>query len=196
MLCFSPSVKSLGFLGYFNPLSFFLLLWEEKPFSSVGDSVGKPFSESFSYLGLVSPLLGDDSVFCCANLLSCFETPGKTWCIILTIFCSVMCELSVQFSSVTQLCLTLCNLRDCSTPALPVHHQLPEFTQTHVHRVGDAIQLSHPLSPTLPPAFNLCQHQGLFKWVSSSHQVASVLEFQLQHQSFQCIRFPLDVIIA
>ena len=98
MLCLSPSVKSLGFLGYFNPLSFFLLLWEEKPFSSVGDSVGKPFSVSFSCLGLVSPLLGDDSVFCCANLLSCFETPGKTWCIILTIFCSVMCELSVQFS--------------------------------------------------------------------------------------------------
>ena len=102
MLCFSPSVKSLGFLGSFNPLSFFLL-WEEKPFSSVGDSVGKPFSESFSCLGLVSPLLGDNSVFCCANLLSCFETPGKTWCIILTIFCSVMCELSVHFSSVQSL---------------------------------------------------------------------------------------------
>ena len=72
-----------------------------------------------------------------------------------------------------------------STPGLPVHHQLPEFTQTHVHRIGDAIQPSHPLSSPSPPAFNLSQHQGLFQWVSSSHQVAKVLEFQLQHQSFQ-----------
>ena len=66
-----------------------------------------------------------------------------------------------------------------------VHHQLPEFTQTHVHQVGDAIQPSHPPSSPSPPAVNLSQHQGLFKWVSSSHQVAKVLEFQLQHQSFQ-----------
>ena len=74
---------------------------------------------------------------------------------------------------------------DCSTPGLPVHHQLPEFIQTHVHWVGDAIQWSHPLSYSSLPAFNLSQHQGLFKWVSSSHQMAKVLEFQLQHQSFQ-----------
>ena len=73
---------------------------------------------------------------------------------------------------------------DCSTPGFPVHHQLPEFTQTHVHWVGDAIQPSHPLSSPSPPAFNLSQHQGLFQWVSSSHQVAKVLEFQLQHQLF------------
>ena len=72
-----------------------------------------------------------------------------------------------------------------STPRLPVHHQLPESTQTHVHRVNDAIQPSHPLSSPSPPALNLSQHQGLFKWVSSSHQVDKVLEFQLQHQSFQ-----------
>ena len=71
-------------------------------------------------------------------------------------------------------------------PGLPVHHQLLEFTQTHVYRVGDAIQPSHPLSSP-SPAFNLCQHQGLFQWVSSLHQVAKVLEFQLQHQSFQWI---------
>ena len=76
---------------------------------------------------------------------------------------------------------------DCSTPGLPVHPQLPEFTQTHAHWVGEAIQPSHPLSSPSPPAFNLSQHQGLFKWVSSSHQVAKVLEFQLQHQSFQWI---------
>ena len=74
---------------------------------------------------------------------------------------------SGQFSSVTQLSPTLCNPMDCSTPGLPVHHQLPEFTQTHVHWVGDAIQPSHPLSSPSPPAFNLSQHQGLFKWVSS-----------------------------
>ena len=71
---------------------------------------------------------------------------------------------SVQFSSVTQLCPALCDLMDYSMPGLPVHHQLPEFTQTHVHRVGDAIQPSHPLSSPSPPAFNLSQHQGLFKW--------------------------------
>ena len=70
-------------------------------------------------------------------------------------------------------------------PGLPVHHQLLEFTQTHVHRLGDAIQPSHPLSSTSPPAFNLSQHQGLFQLVSSLHQVAKVLEFQLQHQSYQ-----------
>ena len=94
---------------------------------------------------------------------------------------------SVQFSSVAQSCPTLCDPMNRSTPGLPVHHHLPEFTQTHVSRVGDAIQPSHPLSSPSPPAFHLSQHQGLFKWVSSSHQVAKVLEFQLQHQSFQWI---------
>ena len=74
---------------------------------------------------------------------------------------------------------------DRSTPGLPIHHQLPELAQTHVHRVGDAIQPSHPLSSPSPPAFNLSQHQGLFQGVSSSQQVAKVLESQLQHQSFQ-----------
>ena len=74
---------------------------------------------------------------------------------------------------------------DCSTPGLPVHHQLPELAQTHVHRVGDAIQPSHPLSSPSPHAFNHSQHQGLFQWLSSLHQVAKVLEFQLQRQSFQ-----------
>ena len=91
---------------------------------------------------------------------------------------------SVQFSSVIQACLTLCDPMDSSTPGLPVYHELPELIQTHVHWVGDAIQPSHSvLTPS--PAFNLSQYQGLFKWVSSSHQVAKVLEFQLQHQSFQ-----------
>ena len=76
---------------------------------------------------------------------------------------------------------------DCSMPGFPVHHQLLEFTQTHVHWVSDAIQPSYPLSSSSPPIFNLSQHQGLFKWVGSSHKVAKVLEFQLQHQSFQWI---------
>ena len=94
----------------------------------------------------------------------------------------------VQFSSVTQSCLTLCNPMDCSMPGFLVHHQHPELTQTHVHRVGDAIQPSHHLSSPSPPAFSLSQRQeGLFQWVSSSHQVAKVLEFQLQHQSLQWI---------
>ena len=93
----------------------------------------------------------------------------------------------LQSSSVAQSCLTLCDPMDRSTPGLPVHHQLPEFAQTHVHWVGDAIQPSHPLSSPSPPAFNLSQHQGLFHSVSSLHQVAKVLEFQLQHQSFQWI---------
>ena len=90
---------------------------------------------------------------------------------------------SVQFSSVTQSCPTLCNPMNCSTPGLPVYHQLPEFTQTQVHRVGDAIQPSHPLSSPSPTP-NPSQHQSLSQGVNSSHQVAKVLEFQLQHQSF------------
>ena len=76
---------------------------------------------------------------------------------------------------------------DCSTPGFPVHHQLLKLAQTHVHWVGDAIQPSHPLLSPSPPAFNLSQHQGLFQWVSSSHQVAKVLELLLQHQPFQWI---------
>ena len=92
---------------------------------------------------------------------------------------------SVQFSSVTQSCLTLCDPLNHSLPGLPVHHRLPEFTQTHVHRVTDAIQPSHPLSSPSPPAPSLSQHQSLFQWINSSHEVAKVLEFQLQHQSFQ-----------
>ena len=76
---------------------------------------------------------------------------------------------------------------DCSMPGFPVHHQLQELAQTHIHWVGDAIQPSHPLLSPSPPALNLSQHQGLFKWVSSSYQVATVLEFQLQYQFFQWI---------
>ena len=93
---------------------------------------------------------------------------------------TIACDL-VQFSSVTQWCPTLWDSMDHSTPGIPVHHQLPEFTKTHVHRVGDAIQPSHSLLPPCPPAFNRSQHQGLFKWVSSSYQMTKLLAYQLQH---------------
>ena len=98
--------------------------------------------------------------------------------------CRMLCK---QFSSVAQLCLILCNPMDCSTPGFPVHHQLPKLAQTHDHWVGDTIQPTHPLTSPSPPTFNLSHHQGLFQWVSSLHQVAKVLEFQLHHQSFQWI---------
>ena len=93
----------------------------------------------------------------------------------------------IQFTSVTQLCMTLCDPMDCSTPCLPVHHWLLKLAQIHVHPVGDAIQPSHPLLSPSPFAFNLSQHEGLFKWVNSSHQVAKVAELKFQHQSFQWI---------
>ena len=97
-------------------------------------------------------------------------------------------KISIQFSSVAQLCPTLCHPMDYSMPVLFVHHQLLEFTQMHVHWVGDAIWPSHSLLlSSSPPAFNLSQHQGLFIWVSCLHQVTKVLEFQLQYQSFQWI---------
>ena len=92
-----------------------------------------------------------------------------------------------RFSSVAQLCPTLSDPTDCSTTSFPVLHQLPELARTRVYRFNDAIQPSHPLLFPSRPAFNLSQHQGLLQWVNSSHQVAKVLEFQLQHQSFQLI---------
>ena len=92
---------------------------------------------------------------------------------------------SAQLSSVTQSCPTLPDAMNRSTPGLPVHHHLPEFTQTHVHRVGDAIQPSHPASSPSSPAPNPSQHQSLFQRVNSSHEVTKVLEFQLSHHCFQ-----------
>ena len=123
----------------------------------------KAFLEHFSQLWLLShwPKF-------CNVVLSSYEGTSK-----------------VPFYSVAQSGLTLCDPMNCSTPGFPVHYQLLELTQTHVRQVGDDIQPSHPLlSPSLP-AFNLSQHQGLFQWVSSFHQVAKVLELQLRHQSFQ-----------
>jgi len=97
--------------------------------------------------------------------------------------------------SVAKLCPTHCDSMDCSIPGFPVLHYLPEFAQTHVHWVGNTIQSSHPLFPPSPPALSLLQHQGLFQWVSYSHLMSRILEFQLQHQSFQRVfrvDFPKD----
>ena len=98
--------------------------------------------------------------------------------------CAFQCH---QFSSVAQLCPALCDPMDCSMPVFPVLHYLMEFAQIHVHWAGDTIQLLHPLPLSSPFAFSLSQHEGLFWWVGSSHQVAKVLEIKLQHQFFQWI---------
>ena len=116
-------------------------------------------------------------------VLACFLDIFLCLCLTMILTLSLL----LQFSSLVQSCPTLCHPMHCCTPGLPVHHQLLEFTQAHVHWVGDTIQPSHSLSSPSPPTFNLSQHQGLFKWVSSSHQVAKGLECQLQHQSFQWI---------
>ena len=117
-----------------------------------------------------------------ANELICkAEKIRETWN--MNLWLPKLKDVAVQFSSVTQLCLILCNPTDCSIPGFPVHHQPPELTQAHVHWVSDAMQLSHPLSSP-SPTFNLFQHQGLFQRVSSPHQVAKLLQFQLQHQFF------------
>ena len=96
-------------------------------------------------------------------------------------------SLAIPFVVQSLSCVWLCNPMDCSTQGFPVLHYLPELAQTHVHWVSDAIQPSHPLSSPSPLALNLFQHQGLFQWVGSSHQVAKVLDLQLQYWSFQWI---------
>ena len=116
---------------------------------------------------------------------SSWSLPLLFWFFVIFIKLFIQVIDSVQFSSVVQSCPSLCNPMNCSMPGFPVHHQHPEFTQTHVHRVGDAIQPSHALSSPSPPAPNPSQHQSLFQWVNCSLKVAKVLEFQLQHQSFQ-----------
>ena len=128
-------------------------------------------------------------VGCHILLHGLFPTHGLNPCL-LYIFHGYVNSLSLRhlgnLSEFTQFCPTLWDPMDCRTSGLPVHHLLPELAQNHVHWVADSILPSHPLFPS-PPAFNLSQHQGLFQWVSSLHQVAQVLEFQLQHQSFQWI---------
>ena len=142
----------------------------------------KVFAEKKS----VDSLIGDTSYVTSWFPLDAFRIVSCS----LTLATSIIMYLGVkllQYSSVTQSHPTLCDLMDCSRPGFPVHHQLPELAQIHVHWVGDTIQSSHPLASFSPPAFNLSYHQGLFKSVSFSHQAAKVLKFQLQHQSFQWI---------
>ena len=105
----------------------------------------------------------------------------------ITLILSSRTWLFIQSVQLSQSCLTLCDRIDCSTTGFPVHHQLPELAQTHIHQVSDTIQPSYHLSSPSPPAFNLSQHQSLFQWVRFSHQMVKVLDFQLQHQSFQWI---------
>ena len=161
-------------------------LWGERRhfplvLEKLGGESGFPSShskESSSYWGrelFTQPFLDKLNTAVCIAVA--FHGPNSDWRQSLTC--------SFQFSSVAQSCPTLCDPMNHSTPGLPVHHQLPEFTQTHAHQVGDAIQPSHSLLSPSPPTPNPSQHQGLFQWVNSLHEVAKVLEFQLQHQSFQ-----------
>ena len=115
---------------------------------------------------------------CASILFPWFISQGKDGMSAALVMVTSTCISSVQFSSVTQSCPTLCDPMNWSTPGLAVHHQHLESTETHVHWISDTIQPSHPLSSPSPPALNLSQHQGFFQWVSSSHQVAKVLEFQ------------------
>ena len=148
------------------PLSFIL--------EEISPSLELPYQLLYYSPGHLSPAILDSNYLC-----TCLIT-------LTSLYCLDLCS-SVQFSSVPQLCLTLCEPIDCSMPGLPVHYRLLEFTQAHVHWVRDAIQTSHSLLSPSSPAFNLSQHQGLFQWASSSHQVAKELEFQLQHRCFQSI---------
>ena len=155
-----------GRSGGMNSFSFsFLLIWENSYFSLIfGEKI---LPDWYSWLAIFILTLW----VCHSTLLAYRVSAEKSYMLDFSA--------SVQFSSVTQLFPTLCNPINRSTPGLPVHHQLPDLTQTHVHQVDDAIQPSHPLSPPSPPAPNPSQHQSLFQWVNSSHEVPKVLEFQL-----------------
>ena len=137
-----------------------------------------PLTHQYNWAGYYGVFQGQalPHILCCSSSLKHLD--NSIWCILPELF---------QYNLVTQLCLSLCDPMDFSTPGFPIHYQLLELAQTHVHRVSDAIQPSHPLSSPSPPALNPSQHLGLFQGVSSSNQVAKVLEFQLQHQSFQWI---------
>ena len=121
------------------------------------------------------------NIYVCVCVCVCVNIPYWCFSFWFTSFCIIGSSfiLLIQFSSVAQSCPTLCDPMNHSTPGLPVHRQLQEFPQTHVHQIGDAIQPSHPRSCPSPPASNPCQHQSLFQWVNSLHEVAKVLKFQL-----------------
>ena len=141
------------------------------------------FFFSTDHIGTISENTMKFSIYNMINNLICWTLDIA---VLLSIFLfGIYRPYPVQFGSLAQSRLTHCYPMKCSTSGLPVHHQLLEPAQIHVHWVGDATQLSHPLQSPSPPALNLSQHQGLFKWVSPLHQVDKVLGFQLQHQSFK-----------
>ena len=160
-------------------------LRKEKMIIEVFQMTGSSSHLSFNILFLVMIFNYFKGSFSRTCYLTIIRQLMMIWSFLMVKTCYQYEHIDYQFSSVTQSCLTLCDPMDCSMPGLLVHHQLPEPIHIHVYHVGDAIQPSHPLLSPYPPGFNLSQHQGLFQWVSSSHQVAKVLEFQLQHQSFQ-----------
>ena len=149
-----------------------------------------PFKVEFnttSFLVLSLTYLGRVHYFRCNGPIVDHSTFAFIFIIILWLCIFYIYIYIYQFSSVAQLCPTLCDPMDYSMPGFPAHHQLPELAQTYVHWVSDAIQPSHPLSSPSHPAFNPFQHQGLFQWVSSLPQVTEVLKLQLQYQSFQWV---------
>ena len=146
-----------------NDISYFLIVKSRRKFEDLSGGIISGIIKN----SLTSPL---PASFCWLSFFGLSSHGANT---------AAAVQASVQFSSVAQLCLTLCDPMNYNMPGFPVHHQLPKLAQTHVHHVGDAVQLSHPLSSPSPPAFNLSQHQGLSQGLRSSHQVAKVLEFQL-----------------
>ena len=116
------------------------------------------------------------NVYICMLFSQLYHSPRPQLC---PRVCSLCLHLHWDCCSIAKSCPTLCDPMDCSMPGFPIPHHLPEFAQVHVHWIGDAIQLSHPLSHSSPSAFNLSQHQGLFQWVGCSRQVAKILELQL-----------------
>ena len=185
----------------FSTIQWMLAIWSLVPFLKPAWTSG---SSQFTYCWSLAWRIWSVTLLACEIVQLCSSLSTLWYCLSLGLewkltlsspaataefskFADILGTYSVQFSSVAQSCPTLCDPMNRSTLGLPVHHQVPQFTQTHVHRVGDAIQPSHPLSSPSLPAPNRSQHQGLFQWVNSSHEVAKVLEFQLQHQSLQWI---------
>ena len=157
--------RRLGNIVSGQPLSLWKLSWSRycsviKRTKKKVDSGGEYLI--LKYLNLLIPHFPNDFNAC---VIIAFSLPLKL---------AVTIEVSQSVSSVAQSCPTLCDTMNRSTPGFPVHDQFPEFTQTHVHWVSDAIQPSHPLSSLSPPALNPSQHQGLFQWVNSSHEVAKL----------------------
>ena len=177
-----PDVKT-GFRKYRGP--------EMKFLASVGSSKKQEnFRKTATTASVTTPKIL--IVWISTNygkLFKRWEIPDHLTCLLRNLYAgqeaTVEPDMEQQFSSVAQSCPNLCDPVNLSTPSFPVHRQPPQFTQTNVHWIGDAIQPSHPLSSPSLPALNLYQGQVLLKWVSSLHLVAKVLEFQLQHQSFQ-----------